>query len=181
MTRAIVAFLLLFGFAARASPSGAVAILFDGKLIDTKPSRIVGASVLVPLVRGGEVLMPFRALIDGQAPLGEKPRVTYDAAAGTVDIAKPPARGAVAGSFDMRLTVGTKYVTIDGRRYRLDVAPEIYQGSFIVPLRAVVGALHAYAAWVVTKHLVVVGLLGHRSRGETRSATHRRRRAARLP
>jgi hypothetical protein len=164
VTRALVVFMLLCARASAAMaapaggspPSGAIAIAIAGKYVYAKSDRIVSARVLAPLIRGNTVLMPFRALIHFQGRLGEKPRVSYDAASRTVEISKPGG-GAAVPPFDMKVRVGERYLVINGQRDPIDVAPEIYRGSIVVPVRAVAEALHAYIEWVPRRRLVVIG------------------------
>lgn len=74
--------------------------------------------------------------------------VSYNPATKTVDVSKPGA--------DVQVTVGKAEVTINGESRPLDVPPEIYKGSVVVPVRVISEGMGAYVLWVPEKRVVVV-------------------------
>jgi hypothetical protein len=77
--------------------------------------------------------------------------VSYDPGSKTVDVTKP-------GS-DVKVTVGSPQVTINGETRPLDVPPMMYHGSILVPVRVISEGMGAYVQWVPDKRLVVVRYL----------------------
>jgi hypothetical protein len=77
--------------------------------------------------------------------------VTYSAATKMVEVSKP--------GVDVQVTVGKFTVVINNETRPLDVPPEIYAGTVVVPVRVMSEALGAYVDWVQDKHLVVVRYL----------------------
>jgi len=126
-----------------APPSGAVPILFNDHHVYSKPDKLKRGRVLAALVRGGTVLIPLRSMFEQMGAT-----VAYDPASKTVDVSKPGA--------DVKVTVGRPEVVINGETRPLDVPPEIYQGSVVVPVRVISEGMGAYVQWVPEQHVVVV-------------------------
>ncbi|HEV8019802.1 MAG TPA: copper amine oxidase N-terminal domain-containing protein [Candidatus Lustribacter sp.] len=124
-------------------PSGEVPILFNDQHVYTKPDRLKQNRVLAALVRGSEILVPLRSMFEQMGAT-----VSYDPASKTADVSKP-------GS-DVKVTVGKPEVVINGESRPLDVPPEIYKGSIVVPVRVISEGMGAYVQWVPEKKLVVV-------------------------
>ena len=124
-------------------PSGEVPILFNDHHVYGKPDKLKQGRVLAALVKGGTILIPVRSMFEQMGAT-----VSYDAATRMVDVTKP-------GS-DVRVTVGKPEVVINGESRPLDVPPEIYQGSVVVPVRVISEGMGAYVQWVSDKRLVVV-------------------------
>jgi len=124
-------------------PSGEIPILFNDQHVYTKPDRLKKGRVLAALVRGKTILVPLRSMFEQMGAT-----VSYDASTKTVDVSKP-------GS-DVRVTVGKPEVTINGETRPLDVPPEIYHGSLLVPVRVISEGMGAYVLWVPDRRLVVV-------------------------
>ena len=124
-------------------PSGEVPILFNDHHVYSKPDRLKQNRVLAALVRGNEILVPLRSMFEQMGAT-----VSYDPATKTADVSKP-------GS-DVKVTVGQPEVTINGESRPLDVPPEIYKGSVVVPVRVISEGMGAYVQWVPEKKLVVV-------------------------
>jgi hypothetical protein len=124
-------------------PSGEVPILYNDHHVYAKPSRLKENRTLAALIRGNTILVPLRSLFE---QLGAT--VSYDPATKTVDVSKP-------GS-DVKVTVGKPEVIINGESRPLDVPPEIYKGSIVVPVRVLSEGLGAYVEWVPSKQLTVV-------------------------
>lgn len=124
-------------------PSGEVPILFNDHHVYSKPDTLRQGRLLAALVRGKTVLVPLRSLFE---QLGGT--VSYDPATKTVDVSKP-------GS-DIKVTVGKPEVDINGETRPLDVPPEIYRGTVVVPVRVISEGLGAYVQWVPDRHVVVV-------------------------
>ena len=124
-------------------PSGEVPILFNDHHVYSKPDRLKQNRVLAALVRGNEILVPLRSMFEQMGAT-----VSYDPATKTADVSKP-------GS-DVKVTVGKPEVIINGESRPLDVPPEIYKGTVVVPVRVLSEGMGAYVQWVPEKKLVVV-------------------------
>jgi hypothetical protein len=124
-------------------PSGQIPILFNDHHVYSKPDTLKQGRVLAALVRGGTILIPLRSMFEQMGAT-----VSYDPGTKTVDVSK-------AGS-DVKVTVGKPEVMINGESRPLDVPPEIYQGSVLVPVRVISEGMGAYVQWVPDKRLVVV-------------------------
>ncbi len=127
-------------------PSGEVPILFNDQHVYSKPDRLKKGRVLAALVRGKTILVPLRSMFEQMGGT-----VSYNASTKTVDVSKPGA--------DVQVTVGKPEVVINGESRPLDVPPEIYKGSLVVPLRVISEGMGAYVQWVADKRLVVVRYL----------------------
>jgi hypothetical protein len=126
-----------------APPSGEVPILFNDHHVYSKPDRLKANRVLSALVRGNTILIPLRSMFEQMGAT-----VSYDPASKTVDVSKP-------GS-DVKVTVGKPEVIINGESRPLDVPPEIYKGTVVVPVRVISEGMGAYVQWVPERKLVVV-------------------------
>src|SRR5476649_1904263 len=126
-----------------APPSGEVPLLFNDHHVYSKPDRLKQNRVLAALVRGNTILVPLRSMFEQMGAT-----VSYDPATKTADVSKP-------GS-DVKVTVGKPEVTINGEARPLDVPPEIYKGSVVVPIRVISEGMGAYVQWVPEKKVVVV-------------------------
>ena len=124
-------------------PSGEVPILFNDRHVYAKPDRLKANRVLAALVRGNTILVPLRSMFEQMGA-----NVSYDAATKTVDVSKP-------GS-DVKVTVGRPEVVINGESRPLDVAPEMYKGAIVVPVRVISEGMGAYVQWVPDRRIVVV-------------------------
>jgi hypothetical protein len=129
-----------------APPSGEVPILYNDQHVYSKPDRLKQGRVLAALVRGKTILVPLRSMFEQMGAT-----VSYNASTKTVDVSKPGA--------DVQVTVGKPEVVINGESRPLDVPPEIYKGSLVVPLRVISEGMGAYVQWVPDKRLVVVRYL----------------------
>lgn len=129
-----------------APPGGDYPILYNDRHVDARPTELKAGRVLGALVRGNTVLVPLRAMFERMGAA-----VSYDAATKTVEASKP-------GS-DVKVTVGKAEVILNGEARPLDVPPEIYRGTVMVPLRVISEALGAYVQWVPEKNTVVVRYL----------------------
>jgi len=127
-------------------PSGEVPILFNDRHVYTKPDRLKANRVLAALVRGNTILVPLRSMFEQMGAT-----VSYDPASKTVDVSKP-------GS-DVKVTVGRPEVVINGESRPLDVPPEIYKGTVVVPVRVISEGMGAYVQWVPDRRIVVVRYL----------------------
>lgn len=126
-----------------APPSGEVPILFNDRHVYSKPDRLKQNRVLSALVRGNTILVPLRSMFEQMGAT-----VSYDPASKTVDVSKP-------GS-DVKVTVGRPEVVINGESRPLDVPPEIYKGTVVVPIRVISEGMGAYVQWVPERKTVVV-------------------------
>lgn len=129
-----------------APPSGEVPILFNDQHVYSKPDRLKKGRVLAALVRGKTILVPLRSMFEQMGAT-----VSYNSSTKTVDVSKPGA--------DVQVTVGKSEVVINGEARPLDVPPEIYKGSLVVPVRVISEGMGAYVLWVADKRLVVVRYL----------------------
>ncbi len=130
-----------------APPSGEVPILFNDQHVYSKPDKLKKGRVLAALVRGKTILVPLRSMFEQMGGA----TVSYNASTKTVDVSKPGA--------DVQVTVGKPEVILNGETRPLDVPPEIYKGSVVVPVRVISEALGAYVQWVPDKRVVVVRYL----------------------
>ena len=126
-----------------APPSGEIPILFNDRHVYATPDRLHAGRTLVAIVRHDTILVPLRSMFE---QVGAD--VSYDASTRTVDVSKPGA--------DVKVTVGKAWVVINGQERPLDVPPEIFHGSVVVPLRVISEGMGAYVQWVPEKHLVVI-------------------------
>jgi hypothetical protein len=124
-------------------PSGEVPILFNDRHVYTKPDKLKAGRVLAALVKNGTILVPLRSLFEQTGAT-----VTYDPATRSVDVAKPGA--------DVKVTLGQHRVVIDGEERPLDVPPEMYRGTLVVPLRVISEGMGAYVQWLPDRRLVIV-------------------------
>jgi Copper amine oxidase N-terminal domain len=124
-------------------PSGEIPILFNDHHVYAKPDRLKANRVLAALVRGNTILIPLRSMFEQMGAT-----VSYDPASKTADVSKP-------GS-DVKVTVGRPEVVINGESRPLDVPPEIYKGSVVVPVRVISEGMGAYVQWVPDRRIVVV-------------------------
>jgi Copper amine oxidase N-terminal domain len=124
-------------------PSGAIPILFNDHHVYSKPDTLKQGRVLSALVRGGTILIPLRSMFEQMGAT-----VSYDPASKTVHVTKSGA--------DVTVTVGKPEATINGETRPLDVPPEIYQGSVLVPIRVISEGMGAYVQWVPDRRIVVV-------------------------
>lgn len=127
-------------------PSGEIPILYNDRHVYAKPDRLRAGRVLAAIVRGQTILVPMRSLFEQMGAT-----TTYDAATKTVDVSK-------AGA-DVKVTVGKAEVVINGESRPLDVPPEIYKGTVVVPLRVISEGMGAYVQWIPEKRIVVVRYL----------------------
>jgi Copper amine oxidase N-terminal domain len=127
-------------------PTGEIPILYNDQHVYSKPDKLRQGRVLSAIVRAGTVLVPLRSMFEQMGGT-----VTYTAAAKMVEVSKP--------GVDVQVTVGKYQVTINNETRPLDVPPEIYKGTIVVPVRVISEALGAYVYWVAEKRLVVVRYL----------------------
>ncbi len=126
-----------------APPSGEVPILFNDHHVYSKPDKLKAGRVLAAIVKNGTVLVPLRSLFEQTGAV-----VTFDPATHSVDVSKP-------GS-DVKVTLGKHSVLLNGEERPLDVAPEMYRGALVVPLRVISEGMGAYVQWVPEKRVVIV-------------------------
>jgi hypothetical protein len=124
-------------------PSGEIPILFNDQHVYAKPDRLKANRVLAALVRNGVVMVPLRSMFEQTGAT-----VSWDPASQTVDVSKPGA--------DVKVTVGRPEVVINGESRPLDVPPEIYRGSVVVPVRVISEGMGAYVQWIQDRRIVVV-------------------------
>jgi hypothetical protein len=127
-------------------PSGEIPILYNDQHVYSKPDKLNKGRVLAALVRGKTILVPLRSMFEQMGAT-----VSYNPSTKTVDVSKPGA--------DVQVTVGKPEVVINGETRPLDVPPEIYRGTLVVPVRVISEGMGAYVLWVRDKHLVVVRYL----------------------
>jgi len=124
-------------------PSGQYPILYNDHHVYSKPDILKQGRVLAALVRGGTLLIPLRSMFEQMGAT-----VSYDAGSKTVTVSK-------AGA-EVKVTVGKPEVVINGESRPLDVPPEIYQGTVLVPVRVISEGMGAYVLWVPDRRIVVV-------------------------
>ena len=124
-------------------PSGQIPILFNDHHVYSKPDVLKQGRVLAALVKGGTLLIPLRSMFEQMGAT-----VSYDAGSKTATVSKPGSQ--------VQVTVGKPEVVINGESRPLDVAPMIYQGNILVPVRVISEGMGAYVQWVPDQHVVVV-------------------------
>jgi Copper amine oxidase N-terminal domain len=124
-------------------PSGQIPILYNDHHVYSKPDILKRGRVLAALVKNGTLLIPLRSMFEQMGAT-----VSYDAASKTATVTKPGA--------EVKVTVGKPEVIINGESRPLDVPPEIYQGTVLVPVRVISEGMGAYVQWVPDRRLVVV-------------------------
>ncbi|HWT07250.1 MAG TPA: copper amine oxidase N-terminal domain-containing protein, partial [Xanthomonadales bacterium] len=127
-------------------PSGEIPILFNDQHVYAKPDTLRANRVLAALVRNGVILVPLRSMFE---QLGAT--VSWDEATHTADVSKP-------GS-DVKVTLGKPVVVVNGEDRPLDVAPAMYRGTVVVPVRVISEAMGAYVQWIPDRRVVVVRML----------------------
>jgi hypothetical protein len=127
-------------------PSGEIPIIFNDTHVYSKPDTLRANRVLAALVRNGVILVPLRSMFE---QLGAT--VAWDEATHTADVSKP-------GS-DVKVTLGKSVVVVNGEERPLDVAPTMYKGTVVVPVRVISEAMGAYVQWVPDRRVVVVRML----------------------
>ncbi len=127
-------------------PSGEIPILFNDAHVYAKPDTLRSGRVLAGLVRNGVLLVPLRSMFE---QLGAT--VSWDEATHTADVSKP-------GS-DVKVTLGKPVVVVNGENRPLDVAPTMYRGTVVVPVRVISEAMGAYVQWIPDRRVVVVRML----------------------
>lgn len=125
------------------APFGQVPILFNDHLVHTD-DILSRDRVLAALVRGSAILVPLRAML---AQMGGA-QVAYDSTDRTIAITKSGTR--------VVLTLGVPRVIVNDKVHPLDVAPMLYQGEILVPIRVISEGLGGYVQWVADRHVVVV-------------------------
>jgi hypothetical protein len=124
-------------------PSGEVPILFNDHHVYSKPDTLSQGRVLAAIVSHGALMVPLRSMFEQMGAT-----VTFDPASKSVDAKKEGA--------EVQVTLGKNEVIINGESRPLDVAPMMYKGSLMVPVRVISEALGAYVEWVPGQHLCVV-------------------------
>jgi hypothetical protein len=127
-------------------PSGEIPIIFNDEHVYAKPDMLKAGRVLAALVRNGVVMVPLRSMFE---QLGAT--VSWDEATRTADVSKP-------GS-DVKVTLDKPVVVVNGEDRPLDVAPMIYRGVVVVPVRVISEAMGAYVQWIPDRRVVVVRVL----------------------
>ncbi|HET9031238.1 MAG TPA: copper amine oxidase N-terminal domain-containing protein [Candidatus Aquilonibacter sp.] len=123
-----------------------VPILFNDHHVNATPNELKKGRVLAALVKGDTVLVPLRSMFEQTGAT-----VTYNASSKTATVSKPGA--------EVSVTVGVPEVTINGEKRPLDVPPEIYKGTIVVPIRVLAEGMGAYVQWVPDRQIVVVRYL----------------------
>jgi hypothetical protein len=124
-------------------PSGQIPILYNDRHVYSKPDVLKAGRVLAAYVKSGTILLPLRSMFEQMGAT-----VSYDAASKTATVTKPGAT--------IIVTVGKPEVVINGETRPLDVAPMVYHGVVLVPVRVISESMGAYVQWVPDRRLVVV-------------------------
>ena len=124
-------------------PSGEIPILYNDHHVYAKPDVLRTDRVLAALVKGGQIYVPLRSMFEAMGAT-----VTSSADGKTVTATKPGA--------SVSVTLGKNIVVVNGEERPLDVAPILYRGIVLVPVRVLSEALGAYVQWVPERRVVVV-------------------------
>jgi hypothetical protein len=149
---AIVAVMLASSFSLVASAqsphsgtqaTGKYPIFINGHRFYARPTQLRRGRVLAAIVRAGKVLVPLKSMFE---QLGGT--VQYD----------PVTRSTMvrSGQTIVEVTVGSPQVRIDGDILPLDVAPIVYRGAILIPVRVIAEALGAYVEYQPRLHAVVI-------------------------
>ncbi len=146
MVGIILSTIVLAAAPSRAGTAQEIPILFNDHHVYATPDELKRGRVLAALVKGGTVLVPLRSMFEQMGAT-----VTYNPSNKSVRVSK-------AGS-DVQVTVGVPEVSINGEKRPLDVPPEIYKGTLVVPIRVISEGMGAYVQWVPDRQIVVVRYL----------------------
>jgi len=124
-------------------PSGEVPIIYDDHHVYARPDVVRRDRVLAALIKNGQILVPLRSMFE---QIGA--RVSFDPASKTVTATK--------GGTQVQVTLGRALVKINGEIRPLDVPPEMYRGTLLVPIRVISEALGAYVEWLPSRRIVIV-------------------------
>jgi hypothetical protein len=96
-----------------------------------------------PLIRNGTTLVPLRFIAEtfGITPV-------WDGVFQVIDL--------MAGSSSIRLQIGQRIASVDGRRVGLDAAPVIQGGVTLVPLRFIAETLGAETRWEASTRTIII-------------------------
>lgn len=96
-----------------------------------------------PLIRNGTTLVPLRFIAEtfGITPV-------WDGVFQLIDL--------MAGSSSIRLQIGQRFASVDGRRVGLDAAPVIQGGVTLVPLRFIAETLGAETRWEASTRTIII-------------------------
>lgn len=108
--------------------------------VNGTPVRFEGTG---PQMVGGRVLVPLRGVFEQMGA-----DVEWDASTQSIL--------AVGGGRQVRLRIGSPDATVNDRAVTLDVAPQLMQGSTMVPLRFLSESLGASVDWEPTDNLVAI-------------------------
>jgi hypothetical protein len=126
-------------------PSGQIPILFDDHHVYARPSTLRHGRLLAALVRGGNLLVPLRSMFE---QLGGN--VQYDPLTRSTTVRN--------AQTTVEVTVGVPEVRINGDVRPLDVAPLVYRGNVLVPVRVIAEALGAYVEYEPRARAVAIRL-----------------------
>lgn len=101
------------------------------------------ASQVAPVVRNGNTLVPFRVIAESL-----EAEVTWSAKDQTITVTKD--------GVTVKLVVGAKNATVNGKKQALEVPAQVVSGSTLVPARFVSESLGAVVKWEAESQSVVV-------------------------
>ncbi|MCA1293888.1 copper amine oxidase N-terminal domain-containing protein [Paenibacillus sp. alder61] len=101
------------------------------------------ASQVAPVVRNGNTLVPFRVIAESL-----EAEVTWSAKDQTITVTKD--------GVTVKLVVGAKNATVNGKKQTLEVPAQVDSGSTLVPARFVSESLGAVVKWEAESQSVVV-------------------------
>jgi len=96
-----------------------------------------------PIIENGRTLVPLRAIFETMGAT-----VDWNGATQTVTARRDEKI--------IQLTIGSTKAIIDGKKYFLDVAPTIYDGRTLVPVRFVAESFDAYVWWEASTRTVAI-------------------------
>ncbi|HXW76463.1 MAG TPA: copper amine oxidase N-terminal domain-containing protein [Candidatus Eremiobacteraceae bacterium] len=126
-----------------APPSGEVPIIYNDHHVYVNPDTLTQGRVLGAIVLHGALLVPLRSMFEQMGAT-----VSFDPASKSVTAQKEGA--------EVQVTLGKNEVIINGESRPLDVAPMMYKGTLMVPVRVISEGLGAYVEWEPSQHLCVV-------------------------
>ncbi len=120
----------------------------SGNEIGTKPIRIkingqLQSYAQAPVMVNGSVLVPMRPIFESL-----QASVKWDQKSQTVT--------SVKGAANIKLKMGSKQATVNGKAVALDSAPRSVKGTTMVPLRFVAAALGCEVKWDKNEQMVLI-------------------------
>jgi uncharacterized repeat protein (TIGR02543 family) len=137
----------------------------DGKVTPTGPQMLKDGNTLRVEIQPNAGYQIERLLVDGvSVPLSSTAAQSYDLGPVTSNRQVQCSFVAIAvvpETHLVRLTIGSTWLTADGKQTVLDAAPAIQNGRTLLPIRAIVEAFGGIIEWHAELRVVTIYLNGH--------------------